>query len=167
MANKKGAKTKKSPAKKAKKHNKTSKKLNNKVKLKVEKKATPGKKQARKITKKIEIKKTKTIMRDIAAIKNWQEFFVPLDDRLLVEVSANPEKTFGGIIIPDSAQRKPNTAKVLSVGPGHRDEKGRFQPMDVKVGEKIVITEMTGRYVELMGKPFLLVRETDVLGVVS
>lgn len=98
---------------------------------------------------------------------DWQDFFTPLDDRVLARVLGQNDRTPGGIIIPDTAQERPNMAEILSVGPGHRDEKGRRKAMDVSIGEKILLTQYTGRSVELRGENLLLVREEDIIGTVK
>jgi len=70
-------------------------------------------------------------------VVKWSDFFTPLDDRILLVPAEVKETTSGGLVIPESAQSKPDTAKVLSVGPGHRDDKGNLKPLDVKVGDEI------------------------------
>lgn len=98
---------------------------------------------------------------------DWNTFFTPVDDRVLLEVTKAPEKTPGGLFIPDSAQSKSSHARVLAVGPGKRDKKGRRRPIGVQVGEKVLYAEYAGSKLELGGRDLLLVNETDILGVLE
>lgn len=93
--------------------------------------------------------------------------FTPLDDRIVVERVVAAEKTAGGLYIPDSAQEKPTTGKVVAVGRGHVDAKGRMRPCDVKVGDEVLFTAWAGTEIEIEGSPYVLMRETDLLGVTS
>lgn len=93
--------------------------------------------------------------------------FTPLDDRIVVQRVAAEEKTAGGLYIPDSAQEKPTTGKVVAVGRGHRDAKGRMRPCDVKVGDEVLFSAWAGTEIEVDGLPYVLMRETDLLGVTS
>ncbi len=92
----------------------------------------------------------------------------PLDDRLLVEVDATEKKTAGGLYIPDTAQVTGNhQGKVLAVGRGHMNKKGKTKPMDVKVGDVILFSEYAGEKYSESNKDIRIIREADVLGVVS
>lgn len=91
----------------------------------------------------------------------------PLADRLVVERVEEDTKTAGGIIIPDTAKEKPQKAKVLAVGPGARDKDGKYIPMDVKVGEIVLFAKWGGSEVKIDGKEYLILKETDVIGVVD
>lgn len=92
----------------------------------------------------------------------------PLDDRLLVEVDAAEKKTAGGLYIPDTAQVTGNyQGKVLAVGRGHMNKKGKTKPMDVKVGDVILFSEYAGEKYSESDKDIRIIREADVLGVVS
>lgn len=93
--------------------------------------------------------------------------FNPLDDRIVIERIVAPEKTAGGLYIPDSAQEKPTLGKVVAVGRGHRDAKGRTRPCDVKVGDKVLFTAWSGSEIEVEGATYVIMRETDLLGVTN
>jgi chaperonin GroES len=92
----------------------------------------------------------------------------PLDDRLIVQVETGEKVTAGGLIIPDTAELSGNLqALVLVVGPGHRDDKGRRRPMDVKVGDRVLIAEYAGDKLEILGRKVHILREGDVLGIID
>lgn len=93
--------------------------------------------------------------------------FTPLDDRILIERMLAPEKTAGGLYIPDSAQEKPTVGKVVAVGRGHRDAKGRTRPCDVKIGDSVLFSAWSGSEIEVSGVKYVLLRETDLLGVTT
>ncbi len=93
--------------------------------------------------------------------------FSPLDDRIVIEHVAREEKTAGGLYIPDSAQEKPTTGRVVAVGRGHRDAKGRIRPCDVKVGDHVLFTAWSGAEIELDGVKYVVMREPDLLGVTT
>ncbi|MFC3079149.1 co-chaperone GroES [Phenylobacterium terrae] len=93
--------------------------------------------------------------------------FRPLGDRVLVRRVEEEEKTRGGIIIPDTAKEKPQEGEVIAVGPGARDETGKVQPLDVKVGDKILFGKWSGTEVRLDGQDLLIMKESDILGVVE
>lgn len=93
--------------------------------------------------------------------------FNPLDDRIVIERVEAPEKTAGGLFIPDSAQEKPTVGKVVAVGRGHRDAKGRTRPCDVKVGDRVLFTAWSGSEIEVDGSKYVILRETDLLGVTT
>ncbi len=98
----------------------------------------------------------------------WAELFTPLDDRLVVQVSEEATVTPGGIIIPSSAlNNSQNEGKVLLVGRGHRDQKGRMRPMDVSVGDRVLFPAYAGSKLKVMGHEVLVLREGDVLGIVE
>ena len=90
----------------------------------------------------------------------------PIGDRLLVQRVEPQEEKRGGIIIPDSAKEKPLEAKVLELGTGGRDDEGKPVPFQVNVGDRILITRYGGTEVKLDGETFVIIRESDVLGVV-
>jgi chaperonin GroES len=93
--------------------------------------------------------------------------FRPLHDRVVVK-RINPEaKTKGGIIIPDTAREKPQQGEVVAVGPGGRDEAGKLIPIDVKVGDKILFGKWSGTEVVLDGDELLIMKESDVMGVLA
>ena len=91
----------------------------------------------------------------------------PLHDRILVERSAEEEKTLSGIIIPDSAKEKPQKGKVVAVGAGKINEKGERVKMDVKVGDAILFEKYAGNEIKLGDKEQLIMREEDVLAVIE
>jgi chaperonin GroES len=93
--------------------------------------------------------------------------FRPLGDRVLVRRVEEEAKTKGGIIIPDTAKEKPQEGEVLSVGPGARDDTGKLQPLDVKVGDRILFGKWSGTEVKLDGEDLLIMKESDILGVLE
>ena len=93
--------------------------------------------------------------------------FRPLGDRVLVKRIEEEEKTKGGIIIPDTAKEKPQEGKVISVGPGARDDSGKIQPLDLKAGDKILFGKWSGGEIKLDGEDLLIMKESDVLGVLD
>ncbi|MBL8675631.1 MAG: co-chaperone GroES [Rhodospirillales bacterium] len=93
--------------------------------------------------------------------------FKPLHDRLLLEPVEAETKTKGGIIIPDTAQEKPMQGKVVSTGKGTRLEDGRLQPMDVKAGDVVLYGKWSGTEVKLGGKDYVILKESDIMGVVG
>jgi chaperonin GroES len=93
--------------------------------------------------------------------------FRPLGDRVLVRRVEEEEKTKGGIIIPDSAKEKPQEGEVIGVGPGARDDNGKIQPLDVKVGDRILFGKWSGTEVKLDGEDLLIMKESDIMGVIA
>jgi chaperonin GroES len=93
--------------------------------------------------------------------------FRPLNDRVLVEALDQETKTKGGIIIPDTAKEKPQQGKVIAAGPGARTEDGKLQPMGVKAGDKILFGKWSGTEVKIDGKDLLIMKESDILGVID
>ena len=93
--------------------------------------------------------------------------FRPLHDRVVVRRIDAEEKSRGGIIIPDTAQEKPQQGKVIAVGPGGRDESGKLIPIDVKVGNRILFGKWSGTEVKLDGVEYLIMKESDIMGVVA
>ena len=93
--------------------------------------------------------------------------FRPLHDRVVVRRTDSEEKTKGGIIIPDTAKEKPSEGVIEAVGPGARDEAGKIQPLDVKVGDRILFGKWSGTEVKLDGEDLLIMKESDVMGVVE
>ena len=92
--------------------------------------------------------------------------FRPLHDRVVVKRLEGEDKTKGGIIIPDSAKEKPQEGKIVAVGPGARDESGKLVPLDVKAGDRILFGKWSGTEVKVDGEDLLIMKESDVLGVV-
>ncbi len=93
--------------------------------------------------------------------------FRPLHDRVVVKRIEGEEKTKGGIIIPDSAKEKPQEGKVVAIGPGARDETGKLVPLDVKAGDRVLFGKWSGSEVKIDGEDLLIMKESDVLGVVN
>jgi len=93
--------------------------------------------------------------------------FRPLHDRVLVKALDNETKTKGGIIIPDTAKEKPMQGKVIACGAGTRDDNGKLTPMGVKVGDTILYGKWSGTEVKIEGEDLLIMKETDVLGVIQ
>ena len=91
--------------------------------------------------------------------------FRPLHDRVLVRRVEAEEKTAGGIIIPDTAKEKPQEGEVVSVGPGLRDEKGVINALELKAGDRILFGKWSGTEVKLEGEDLIIMKESDVLGV--
>ncbi len=93
--------------------------------------------------------------------------FRPLHDRVLVEPVEAEEKTAGGIIIPDTAQEKPQEGKILAVGKGVQDEDGQYRALDVKAGDRVLYGKFSGTEVKIDGEDLVIMRESDVMGVVD
>ncbi len=93
--------------------------------------------------------------------------FRPLHDRVLVERVEQEQKTAGGIIIPDTAQEKPMEGKVIAVGAGHKSDDGKIAPLDVKKGDKILFGKWSGTEVKIDGKDLIIMKESDILGIVG
>jgi chaperonin GroES len=93
--------------------------------------------------------------------------FRPLHDRILVRRIEADEKTAGGIIIPDTAKEKPQEGEVLAVGPGARNESGQLEPLDVKVGDRILFGKWSGTEIRLDGEDLLIMKESDVMGIIE
>ena len=93
--------------------------------------------------------------------------FRPLHDRVVVRRIEAEAKTAGGIIIPDSAQEKPQQGEIVAVGPGGRDEAGKLIPIDLKVGDKVLFGKWSGTEVKLDGQELLIMKESDIMGVLD
>jgi chaperonin GroES len=93
--------------------------------------------------------------------------FRPLHDRVLVRRVEAEEKTAGGIIIPDTAKEKPQEGEVIAVGAGTRDESGKLVPLDVQAGDRILFGKWSGTEVRLEGEDLLIMKESDILGIVE
>ena len=91
----------------------------------------------------------------------------PLQDRILVRRVEEVEKTRGGIIIPDSAKERPLEGKVIAVGGGAKAEDGKVTPLDVKAGDKILFGKWSGTEVKINGEDLLIMKESDILGVIA
>ena len=91
----------------------------------------------------------------------------PLHDRVLVKPLESDTKTAGGIIIPDTAQEKPQEGKVIAVGTGKRGEDGSVTPMDVKKGDRVIYGKWSGTEVKIDGEDLMIMNETDIMGVIG
>jgi chaperonin GroES len=93
--------------------------------------------------------------------------FRPLGDRILVKRVEEETKTKGGIIIPDTAKEKPQEGEVISVGAGARDDSGKIVPLELKAGDRILFGKWSGTEVKIEGDDLLIMKESDVLGVIA
>ncbi len=93
--------------------------------------------------------------------------FRPLHDRVVVRPLDAEEKTSGGIIIPGTAQEKPQEGKVVAVGPGARREDGSIAKLDVKVGDRVLYGKWSGTEIKIKGEELMIMKESDILGIVS
>src|ERR1700723_3526885 len=99
--------------------------------------------------------------------KPIQMKFRPLQDRVVVKRLEGEEKTKGGIIIPDTAKEKPQEGEIIAAGPGGRDESGKLTPLDVKKGDKVLFGKWSGTEVKIDGQDLLIMKESDIMGVVG
>ncbi len=93
--------------------------------------------------------------------------FTPLHDRVLVRRIEGDEKTSGGLIIPDNAKEKPQEGEVVSVGAGAKDDAGARIAMDVKAGDKILFGKWSGTEIKIDGKELMIMKESDILGIMA
>ena len=93
--------------------------------------------------------------------------FTPLHDRVVVRRLDEEEKTAGGLIIPDSAKEKPSTGEIVSVGAGARDEDGDRVAMDVKAGDQVLFGKWSGTEVKVDGEDLLIMKESDIMGILA
>ena len=93
--------------------------------------------------------------------------FRPLHDRVVIRRIEGEEKTKGGIIIPDTVKEKPQEGEVVAVGPGGRDEAGKLTPMGVKAGDRVLFGKWSGTEVKLEGDELLIMKESDIMGVID
>lgn len=93
--------------------------------------------------------------------------FRPLHDRVLVRRIDAEAKTAGGIIIPDTAKEKPQQGEIIAAGPGARNEQGQLVPLDVKAGDRVLFGKWSGTEVKIDGEELLIMKESDLLGVVE
>lgn len=91
----------------------------------------------------------------------------PLADRVVVKPSEAEEKTTGGIILPDTAKEKPQEGTVIAVGPGKVSDNGKIVPMEVKIGDKVLYGKYSGTEVTIKGDEHLIMRESDILAIIS
>jgi chaperonin GroES len=93
--------------------------------------------------------------------------FRPLHDRVVVRRLEGEEKSKGGIIIPDTAKEKPQEGEIVAVGPGARDEAGKLVPLDVKPGDRVLFGKWSGNEVKIDAEEFLIMKESDIMGVIE
>jgi len=93
--------------------------------------------------------------------------FRPLHDRVVIRRLEQESKSPGGIIIPDTAKEKPMEGEVIAVGPGARSDDGKIHPLDVKAGDRILFGKWSGTEVKLDGKDLLIMKESDVMGIID
>ncbi|MBI5057921.1 MAG: co-chaperone GroES [Nitrospirae bacterium] len=93
--------------------------------------------------------------------------FRPLKDRLLVKYSEEPEKSTGGLYIPDSAKEKPQKGEVIAVGPGKITDDGKLQKMEIKIGDTVLFEKYSGSKINIENEEYLIIREDDVLGIIE
>ena len=93
--------------------------------------------------------------------------FRPLHDRVVVRRVESESKTAGGIIIPDTAKEKPQEGEIIAVGSGARDESGNLVPLDVKAGDRILFGKWSGTEVKLNGEDLLIMKESDIMGIIG
>ena len=93
--------------------------------------------------------------------------FKPLHDRVLVQRVESEEKTASGIIIPDTAQEKPMQGKIIATGSGSKDESGKVTPLDVKEGDSVLFGKWSGTEVKLDGTEYLIMKESDIMGILG
>jgi chaperonin GroES len=98
---------------------------------------------------------------------NMSNSLKPLGSRVVIEPTEQEEVTAGGIVLPETAKEKPQKGKILSVGPGDRDEGGKRIPMDVKVGDTVLYAKYAGTEIKVEGKKLLILKESDVLAIVE
>jgi chaperonin GroES len=110
---------------------------------------------------------TTLLIREFPQQKVRNMTFRPLHDRVLVRRTEAESKSAGGIIIPDTAQEKPQQGEVIAVGSGTRAEDGRVTPLDVKAGDRILFGKWSGTEVRLDGEDLLIMKESDILGIVG
>jgi chaperonin GroES len=91
----------------------------------------------------------------------------PLQDRVIVKQSDAEEKTASGIVLPDAAREKPTRGKVIAVGPGKLDDKGKVMDLGVRAGETIYYGKYSGTDIEVNGEKFVILRESDILGILE
>ena len=133
-----------------------------KIKMKAKAGKTASKMSAAQTAKKPASAKAGKMMGTTA---DWNRLFTPLDDRVLVQLENHERKTAGGLFLPDTAEERPMQGKVVRVGRGHRDKKGRLRPLDVQLGDRVLFSQFAGTKCDIMGNPVLILREEEILGI--
>jgi chaperonin GroES len=165
-AKKTAAKAKAKPAKKS--AAKTAKKTTSQSAKKAVMTAKPSSKPAKKMQTTSARPEMKTAKPSVQrATINWNQLISPLEDRLVIEPQALMEKTTGGLYIPATVNEKPLQGKVLAKGRGRRNRKGQVRPLDVNVGDEIMFAQYAGTPAEIAGQEVLILREEEVLGIVT
>lgn len=166
------SKTKKAAAKKAKKSVPSKKAAEKKPVVKAKAKAKAKIQTKAKVKTKTKAKpagKSKTIVKAKAptkpAAKPIPVHLVPLEDRVLVSIEGESDKTPGGLYIPATVSERPTRGRVLALGPGRRNKKGQVRPLDVQAGDVVLFNSYAGTPVTLQGTEYLILREEDVLGI--
>ena len=93
--------------------------------------------------------------------------FRPLQDRVLVRRIEQEERTKGGILIPDTAKEKPMEGEVIAAGPGARGDDGKLNPLDVKVGDRVLFGKWSGTEIKVDGEDLVVMKESDIMGIVA
>ena len=93
--------------------------------------------------------------------------FKPLHDRVLIKVLDGDEKTAGGIIIPDTAQEKPQEGEIIAVGSGTKSDDGKVTPLDLSVGDKVLFGKWSGTEVKINGEELCIMKESDIMGIIT
>lgn len=93
--------------------------------------------------------------------------FRPLHDRVAVRRLEEEDKTAGGIIIPDTAKEKPQEGEIVAVGPGARDEHGKLQPLELKIGDRVLFGKWSGTEVKIDGEELMIMKESDIMAVIE
>lgn len=158
---------KKAPAKAAQKAKKNAKPAA-KAQAAKKTKATSAKKSSAKPAVKTAAKSAPNVIPLRRSQREWSKMISPLDDRVLVELESTERVTPGGLFIPDTAEITGNFhGKVVAVGRGHRDKKGRLRPLELKVGDRILLQQWSGNEIEIDGEKLRLIRESEVLGTLE
>jgi chaperonin GroES len=104
---------------------------------------------------------------DLYVLRRGLVNFRPLQDRVLVRRIEQEEKTKGGILIPDTAQEKPMEGEIIAAGPGARGDDGKLHPLDVKVGDRVLFGKWSGTEIKIDGEDLVVMKESDIMGVVG
>lgn len=134
------------------------------------KKSSPAKKLARKsVAKPVKAAEAKKSSGGRSAPKDYSGFVTPLDDRVLVRLTEAERKTSGGLYIPDTVADVSGNleGRVVAIGRGHRGKKGRLRPMDVGLGDRVVFAQYAGSKIKILDEELVLLRESEVMGVLS
>lgn len=133
------------------------------------KKATAVKATAKPAAKPIPARAVTTAKPDKKSESYFKSYLKPLDDRMVVLVGANERVTPGGLFIPDTVTDVSGNfqGKVMAIGRGHMNKKGRVQPLDVSLGDKVVFSQFAGSQIDVDGNNIMIIRESDVLGIVK